>query len=188
MVISNGIGGTYSTPSTLVANSRVQSIDRSIALQHLSKLRARAGSSNIKLNSLSDSDIHSEIHSHISLFSGSSTSATITPAIVCLQLGQGLLFDVSTSYPVYDKDNLLNTNSNFDYGAFLDLKLLLQNNATNSVKVFGFTFTTAGVYVFYDAKAPSQFSVLKVAAANENCPLTASIVPFTSSALVSMGM
>jgi len=38
-----------------------------------------------------------------------------------------MLFDglSETKYPVYEKDSLLNTNSNFDYGDFADLPVQL---------------------------------------------------------------
>lgn len=42
-------------------------------------------------------------------------------------MGSALLFDslTATTYPVYDAQNLLNTNDNFDYGDFQALPSLL---------------------------------------------------------------
>lgn len=51
----------------------------------------------------------------------------ITNPVLCLELGQGILFDLpngKTSYPVYLKDSFLNTNPRFDYGAFRTLAAL----------------------------------------------------------------
>ena len=49
---------------------------------------------------------------------------SVTRPIVCLELGQGLVFNLpagKTSYPVYVKDSFLNTNPAFDYGEFRTL-------------------------------------------------------------------
>lgn len=47
----------------------------------------------------------------------------INNPVVCTVAGSAMLFDEldETKYPVYEKDSLLNTNSNFDYGDFEDL-------------------------------------------------------------------
>ena len=50
----------------------------------------------------------------------------INPAIICLRPYEGIIFDLEVtsegiSYPVYMKDNLLNSNPDFDYGAFREL-------------------------------------------------------------------
>lgn len=58
------------------------------------------------------------------------------------------MFSVSNEfYPVYDEDNLYNTNPNFDFGAFSDLREQHQLILTNST-LFAFRFTDPGVYVF----------------------------------------
>lgn len=56
-----------------------------------------------------------------------SSSLSVSSPVVCLELGQGMLFDLpagKTSYPVYVKDSFLNTNPAFDYGAFRTLAAL----------------------------------------------------------------
>jgi|JI10StandDraft_1071094.scaffolds.fasta_scaffold84118_4 hypothetical protein len=42
---------------------------------------------------------------------------------MCLELGETLIFTIDDydHYPVYVKDSILNSNSEFDYGPFVDL-------------------------------------------------------------------
>jgi len=59
-----------------------------------------------------------------------------------------MLFSISNeSYPVYDVDNLLNTNDAFDYGLFRQL-IENQQSSTGIATLFAYRFTTSGVYVF----------------------------------------
>ena len=45
--------------------------------------------------------------------------ANITDPIMCLELGETMIFDVSPdNYPVYIEDSILNSNLEFDYSAF----------------------------------------------------------------------
>jgi hypothetical protein len=72
---------------------------------------------------------------------------------LCIAAGGGILFDLSqgaSHYPVYQKDNLLNTNPNFDYSQFRALATTINNNMSVPT-MFGFSFNTAGTYVFADA-------------------------------------
>jgi len=50
-------------------------------------------------------------------------TATIDNPIMCLELGESIMFTISdyNHYPVYVKDSILNSNANFDYGPFIDL-------------------------------------------------------------------
>jgi hypothetical protein len=68
---------------------------------------------------------------------------------ICVKVGASVIFDVDSSkkiYPVYQRNSLLNSNSVFDYGAFLTLRDKIE--AGSSISQFIYTFTTAGVYVF----------------------------------------
>ena len=51
----------------------------------------------------------------------------ITNPVICLSAGGALLFENISpkNYPVYQKDSLLNTNSNFDFSQFLLLQMAL---------------------------------------------------------------
>lgn len=108
-----------------------------------------------------------------------STSATqlgIQSPIICLKVGQGTLFQVipSTSdltkihYPVYSRNSLFNTNSNFDYGAFIDLKSRVTSGQL--IKAFFYSFTEPGMYVFEDSVDPSKQMFVGVVAASMECP------------------
>lgn len=81
-----------------------------------------------------------------------------------------LSFSISPSnIPVYQKDSLFNTNPNFDYGLFDDLKTRVIN-AGLDIDTFLFTFTEDGTYVFSDFAAPQLYqTIVKVSA---ECPET----------------
>ncbi|KAF1394028.1 hypothetical protein PFLUV_G00022250 [Perca fluviatilis] len=66
----------------------------------------------------------------------------------CLHLGDVILFTVDTRhYPQYDLDNLYNTNSDFDWGAFRLLKEEMTLSWTPPI-FFAVVFSQPGVYVF----------------------------------------
>ena len=59
------------------------------------------------------------------------------------------------NFPEYDEDNLYNTNPDFDFGEFKDLrekKKLMGSNAT----LFSFRFNVPAVYVFKMSSAPQK--------------------------------
>lgn len=63
----------------------------------------------------------------------------IANPVICMQRGSAMLFENldALTYPVYDKDSLLNTNEMFDYGEFLKLpELLADGNFTRFVYTF----------------------------------------------------
>uniref|UniRef100_A0A087XIS7 Uncharacterized protein n=1 Tax=Poecilia formosa TaxID=48698 RepID=A0A087XIS7_POEFO len=77
----------------------------------------------------------------------SSVAGVLNPT-TCLQLGDVLLFTVSTRhYPLYDIDNLYNTNSDFDWGALRLLEEELTLSWTPPT-LFSLVFSHQGVYVF----------------------------------------
>ena len=60
---------------------------------------------------------------------------------MCLAQGDSILFDFAdgqANYPIYLKDSLLNTNKDFDYGAFRGLAT--KAASTSTLTSFGFTF------------------------------------------------
>ena len=69
--------------------------------------------------------------------------------VICLKVGAAVAFDIDSAnkeYPVYERNSLVNSNPDFDYGEFLDLADAIEGGAT--VSHFIFSFTEAGVYVF----------------------------------------
>lgn len=61
-----------------------------------------------------------------------------------------MMWNVDTptrNFPVYLKDSVLNTNLEFDYGPYEDLKsMVLNQNIT--MTAYAFPFTEKGTYVF----------------------------------------
>jgi hypothetical protein len=113
----------------------------------------------------------------------------VSQPLVCLQLGEGIIWDISASkshYPIYLKDSLLNTNKNFDYGDFRKLSDIMKSNL--SISTFSYVFNDPGVYVFCDNADQNVMTVIRVLNATENCPSTASFKPMTSSNLVLLGI
>ncbi len=88
---------------------------------------------------------------------------------------------------MYDKDSLLNSNPSFDYGLFRQLAELATSGAAANVSTFGFTFTEAGIYVFYPLGSPALKTVVSVRRAGERCPTPGSINPLTGGTLVQVG-
>lgn len=79
----------------------------------------------------------------------------IDDPVTCIELGNSILFSITNeSYPVYDEENLLNTNDAFDYGQF---RQLAENQLTSgSADLFAYRFRTAGVYVFQLSNNPNR--------------------------------
>lgn len=72
----------------------------------------------------------------------------INSPTTCLAHGASMLWIVSNqNYPIYDSENLYNTNPFFDYGAFRDLKERHEQKSTEYT-LFAFKFEVPGVYVF----------------------------------------
>lgn len=72
----------------------------------------------------------------------SSASPGYVNPTLCLKQGDAALFDLSidhTHFPVYQKDSLLNSNPNFDYGAFRALAQQIAANVSIP-NIFAYTF------------------------------------------------
>lgn len=117
----------------------------------------------------------------------SSTSGIQNP-ILCINLGDTVTFTVtSTSYPVYLKDAMANSNPEFDYTKFTQLAVALGEG--EDIALFLHTFTQAGTYVFGDAADLTQQTVVTVMEASESCSDEDKyIVPITLSNLLKMGV
>jgi hypothetical protein len=117
------------------------------------------------------------------------STPTVNPAIICAKANKDvLLFDLSSSdgYMIYDKENLWNSNPDFDNGAFLDVQESVTHNST--VEMFAYTFPSEGTYVFSESGAPTKKTVFKVIKETEVCPSASSILPLTASNMVLLGI
>lgn len=111
------------------------------------------------------------MNKHGRYLAASTPTGSISSPVICINSGTSLMFDIDSAnkrYPVYQKDNLLNSNSNFDYGEFIQLGEAVDNGTT--VENFVFTFSTRGIYVFSDSISTTQFMILGVMGSNEKCP------------------
>ncbi|ETO67181.1 hypothetical protein F444_15794 [Phytophthora nicotianae P1976] len=119
--------------------------------------------------------------------STSSTSLSIANPMVCLSVGDGLLFDLSVpgSYPIYLKDSMLNTNPSFDYGAFRSLATKVNANSS-TVSAFAFSFTEPGTYVFGNSLNSAAQTIVVVMKAGTSCPTEAPIVPLNEKNLITV--
>ncbi|KAG6576203.1 Insulin-like growth factor binding protein, N-terminal [Phytophthora cinnamomi] len=107
--------------------------------------------------------------------------------MVCLSVGDGLLFDLSVprSYPIYMKDSMLNTNPSFDYGAFRALATKVNANAS-TVSAFAFSFTEPGTYVFGNSLNGAAQTIVVVMKSGTSCPTEAAIVPLNEKNLITV--
>ena len=72
-----------------------------------------------------------------------------------------LFDDISPShYPIYQKDSLLNTNADFDFGQFLVLQQEMAK--ADNVTAFIFTFQESGVYVVADSDNAAKQTIISV--------------------------
>ena len=111
----------------------------------------------------------------------------ISNPLVCVKEGDSILFAVSNeNYPVYDKDLLINTNPNFDYGSFRDLASKAASSLT--ISSFAVTLHNSGVYGFKMSSQPEQLLVVSVMPPNVNCSTDAQFVPFSRTNLITMGI
>lgn len=110
----------------------------------------------------------------------------IDDPMVCLEIGESLLFALTnTSYPVYDQDNLLNVNADYDLGLFNQLVEDQQLTGENSV--FIFSFTESGMFSFYLSDAPTRYMYVLVVEPSSQCPEVGPFFPVSPSRAVQFG-
>ncbi|KAG5175440.1 hypothetical protein JKP88DRAFT_172331 [Tribonema minus] len=124
--------------------------------------------------------------------STASAEPSIASPLTCIAVGDSLLFDISAGcYPVYQKDSLLNTDADFDYGAFRDVAAraaALSPDGSAQYTAFAFTFTTTGVHAFASSCGDGAVTVVTVMPADMACTTAAAFVPLTTAALVGLGV
>ncbi|XP_035765652.1 uncharacterized protein si:dkey-103g5.4 [Neolamprologus brichardi] len=105
-----------------------------------------------------------------------SISGVLNPT-ACLHLGDVILFTVSPRhYPQYDIDNLYNTNTDFDWGAFRQLKEELALSWTPP-SCFAVVFSQLGVYVFTPSSHQHKHLYVRVMPAGGQCYEPGSFFP-----------
>ncbi|EKX43723.1 hypothetical protein GUITHDRAFT_110176 [Guillardia theta CCMP2712] len=97
----------------------------------------------------------------------------VASPVLCIKAGNGVVWSVSSNnisshYPVYNVNSLLNTNPAFDYGPFLQLATQLQNGLV--IDSFFYNFQDPGIYVFHDASDVSKRMVVGVVNPVLDCP------------------
>lgn len=89
---------------------------------------------------------------------------------MCIRKNEAFVFSVSKEhYPIYDKDSLINTNEKFDYGAFAELKRMMESEQAN-VTIFAFTFLIPGIYDFVDSYNSDKHILVSVIGDGDVCP------------------
>ncbi|OMJ93310.1 hypothetical protein SteCoe_3776 [Stentor coeruleus] len=97
-------------------------------------------------------------------------SAGISNPVICISLNDTYIFSISKDhYPVYSKDSLLNTNKDFDYGAFQQLASLM-DSASSSITIFAYTFQEQGIYDFIDSSTSDLHMIISVMGSGQQCP------------------
>jgi hypothetical protein len=119
--------------------------------------------------------------------SATNSSGVIENPIVCINLGDSLVFDVTNdNYPQYDKDSLFNSNDNYDYSAFRSLESSAKSQLT--ISTFSTTFDESGTYSFRMSSAKNKQLIVAVMPANVNCSLESFFVTFSASNLITLGI
>ncbi|GFO26753.1 cytadherence high molecular weight protein 2 [Plakobranchus ocellatus] len=99
-----------------------------------------------------------------------------------------MFFSVTnTYYPIYDVNNLYNTNSNFDYGGFRAL-IEAQAQTATSATLFAYKFTDPGVYSFYLSTDINKKMYISVMPQNVQCTSTGPFYPTTPTNIVASGI
>ena len=117
-----------------------------------------------------------------------SSTPRVNSPVFCLRVGDGVLFTYTGSdrnFPQYVPNSLLNTNPNFDYGAFRDEGL--RASTISDRTGFTFLFDTAGTYVFASSSDPESQMILRVVPAGTQCPLDTGLTTLNSGSMIVLG-
>ena len=137
--------------------------------------------------------------------------------VLCATAGSAVLFgDITPAhYPVYQKNSLLNTNDEFDFGAFVQLGADMaaaeevcrdpetQQDCGDSSDsdsdeehcgctegcacAFAFAFTEAGIYVFRDSSSAAKETIIAIMAQGATCPPGLVFAPKSYATLLRVG-
>lgn len=113
----------------------------------------------------------------------------VTSPAICINSGDTLYFAIASAddYPVYDKDNLLNSNPDFDYSLFTALAEELRRGT--AISSFAYTFNQPGRYVLYNNNNRDQITIIGVMGDNLKCSDEHRYIqPITTSSLLKLGL
>ena len=131
----------------------------------------------LELVATSSSSVVSRKRRAISNTSVATVPQGIRSPIVCVSIGQVVLFKITldsvnrslSHYPRYSKNHLFNTNPRFDYGQFRQLHSLI--TTTNlTITTFANVFSEDGRYVFYDNAESKRETIIVVPKQGSSCP------------------
>jgi len=107
---------------------------------------------------------------------------------LCLQEGESVFWQIDdpAHFPVYQKDNFLNSNGDFDYGVFEQLRAQLAVGAP--IASFAFTFFATGTYVFADAANDEHLTIIGVLPLAQPCPAGNRVLPTSAASLKPLGV
>uniref|UniRef100_A0A0G4HJ42 Tyrosine-protein kinase ephrin type A/B receptor-like domain-containing protein n=1 Tax=Chromera velia CCMP2878 TaxID=1169474 RepID=A0A0G4HJ42_9ALVE len=97
----------------------------------------------------------------------------ITNPVLCIKVESSYCWYIQNrNFPIYEQDNLLNTNPNFDAGPFRQLQTVMEAGgaAASRMKYFCNTFREAGTYVFSMSEQPSNIQIMNVVGSGTVCP------------------
>jgi hypothetical protein len=94
--------------------------------------------------------------------------------VYCIKAGDSFMFQIDDPkhYPVYMRQSVMNTNVDFDFGAFLNLAVEMERKAAErdtTPSLFSFTFVDGGTYVFHDVTSTQKLMVVTVKKPGEEC-------------------
>lgn len=113
----------------------------------------------------------------------------INDPTICLELRQIILFQISnTSYPVYDVNNLLNTNPEFDFGLFSLLAETQRLSGGVEAVLFPYRFDLSGVFVFHLSNNVNRKTYVRVVEQSAQCPEQGPFFPTTPSTTTQLGL
>lgn len=113
--------------------------------------------------------------------------AVLNPT-TCLHLGDVILFTVDTQhFPQYDIDNLYNTNTDFDWGAFRQLREEMKLSWTPP-NIFSVVFSQPGVFVFTLSSHQHKRMYVRVMPAGGQCYDSGPFFPSAPRHLTRMGI
>ncbi|XP_041030352.1 uncharacterized protein LOC121269651 isoform X1 [Carcharodon carcharias] len=145
----------------------------------------------LPVKSLSSDDL--EAHwSRIRQFADSSINGTSFSGIfnptTCINIGSIIIFIVSSGdYPVYDIENLYNTNNEFDWGAFRGLAEEIGLNSSTSW-LFSYRFSQPGVHVFQLNSNPNKKMYIQVMPVGGQCYEEGPFFPTTPRNVIRTGI